>query len=322
MDDFMEHVAYKRSNILSTLLYFSCWLVVILCGLNAVLNLYGIIGVDYETGALDVAMCVSDTDAQRVINGEVPGSNIVLNPACLYAMCFWDQGEHFNDVRVRKAIAHALDVDALTYVGFGILADVADSCVAPYCSYYTPVGTYEYNPELAKELLAEAGYPDGFEIRLCHNTEGLMKKMAEAVQQMLSEVGIKVTLECYEQTVLNTMLRGTNNNGVPESEWQLWGLTPSTGDPDQLYTSFKSNSADTLKRSNDAKFIELIEGAALTSDEAEREALYAEFQQHVYDNCAIIPFCTSTRAFVYRNYIDAFDTYAPYVLDLAMTTFK
>lgn len=51
MDDFMEHVAYKRSNILSTLLYFSCWLVVILCGLNAVLNLYGIIGVDYETGA-------------------------------------------------------------------------------------------------------------------------------------------------------------------------------------------------------------------------------------------------------------------------------
>ncbi|MBR6767218.1 MAG: hypothetical protein IKM02_04635 [Clostridia bacterium] len=50
MDDFMEQVAYKRSNILSTLLYLSCWLVVILCALNAVMNLYGIIGIDYETG--------------------------------------------------------------------------------------------------------------------------------------------------------------------------------------------------------------------------------------------------------------------------------
>lgn len=50
MDDFMEQVAYKRGSILNTLLYICCWFVVITCGLNAVLSLFSIVGVNYETG--------------------------------------------------------------------------------------------------------------------------------------------------------------------------------------------------------------------------------------------------------------------------------
>ena len=56
MDDFLEQVAYKKGNLLSTLLYISCWFVVITCGLNAALCLFSIIGVDYETGATQFSL--------------------------------------------------------------------------------------------------------------------------------------------------------------------------------------------------------------------------------------------------------------------------
>jgi len=52
MDDFMEQVAYKKGSIINTLLYISCWFVVITCGLNAAMSLFSVIGVNYETGAM------------------------------------------------------------------------------------------------------------------------------------------------------------------------------------------------------------------------------------------------------------------------------
>lgn len=51
MDDFMEQVAYRKGNILQTLLFVCCWFVVITCGLNAAMSLFSILGVNYETGA-------------------------------------------------------------------------------------------------------------------------------------------------------------------------------------------------------------------------------------------------------------------------------
>jgi len=56
MDDFLEQVAYKRNNILSALLFISCWFVVIVLGINAALCLFSVVGVNYETGTTQFSL--------------------------------------------------------------------------------------------------------------------------------------------------------------------------------------------------------------------------------------------------------------------------
>src|SRR5690606_6902217 len=65
---------------------------------------------------------------------------------------------------------------------------------------YTPVGSYDYDPERARELLAEAGYPDGFSTTLYSPSGRYLQdiQIAEAIQSMLAEVGIQAEIETLE----------------------------------------------------------------------------------------------------------------------------
>ena len=96
----------------------------------------------------------------------------------------------FADVRVRQAMCYAIDSDALVNAfGYGLL-QTTNQWAAPGAVTYNPdVKGYPYNPEKAKELLAEAGYPDGFDTVM--NTDAGNKDMFTAAANMLAEVGIR-----------------------------------------------------------------------------------------------------------------------------------
>src|SRR5690606_14365739 len=73
----------------------------------------------------------------------------------------------FDDLRVRQALNHAIDRDLIAEVVTGGAGTAAWGPLPEYSSAHNPdiVGMYEYDPERARELLAEAGYPDGITIR-------------------------------------------------------------------------------------------------------------------------------------------------------------
>jgi peptide/nickel transport system substrate-binding protein len=106
----------------------------------------------------------------------------------------------FNDVRVRRAMAYAIDRNALikgAMSGYGI---PIGSHMDPGNPYYIDLtSTYPYNPEKAKQLLAEAGYPNGFEavIKLPERF-AYAKRSGEIIADMLSQVGIKLKIELTE----------------------------------------------------------------------------------------------------------------------------
>ena len=106
----------------------------------------------------------------------------------------------FNDVRVRRALAHAIDRNALikgAMSGYGV---PIGSHMDPGNPYYIDLtSAYPYNPEKAKQLLTEAGYPNGFEavIKLPERF-AYAKRSGEIIADMLSQVGIKLKIELTE----------------------------------------------------------------------------------------------------------------------------
>jgi peptide/nickel transport system substrate-binding protein len=106
----------------------------------------------------------------------------------------------FNDVRVRRAMAYAIDRNALIKGAMSGYGTPIGSHMDPGNPYYIDLtSTYPYNPEKTKQLLAEAGYPNGFEavIKLPERF-AYAKRSGEIVADMFSQVGIKLKIELTE----------------------------------------------------------------------------------------------------------------------------
>jgi peptide/nickel transport system substrate-binding protein len=115
----------------------------------------------------------------------------------------------FKDRRVRQALGLAIDKQKLLNLAWGGAGTVQIGAVPNFPPYSLPESDQlEYNPEKAKKLLAEAGYPDGFQTQLLTWNAPYMTKPAQVVQDMLKQVGIDVELKIMEMAqYFNTVYR-------------------------------------------------------------------------------------------------------------------
>lgn len=203
----------------------------------------------------------------------------------------------FNDVRVRRAIAHALNKQRYIDAVYQGTAEVA---INPYpaslWSYTSNVSTYDYNPELARKLLTEAGYVNGFQTTLWtlpvsrpYNPNG--RKMGEMMQADLAQVGIKVELINFDW--------GTYLDKVKRGEHQIvqLGWSGDNGDPDNfLYTLL--SCASVTRGSNNSRycsvdFDKLISQARTESDMVLRTRLYQQALGVLSRDVPVIPIAHS-----------------------------
>jgi peptide/nickel transport system substrate-binding protein len=193
----------------------------------------------------------------------------------------------FDDVRIRQAVNYAINKQAIVdYIlqGTGVLAK---NLLPPVIwSYTDEVQDYSYNPEKAKELLAEAGMPDGFEVDFYvpESGSGMQQPvtMATAIQSDLAAVGINVNILQFEWgTYLDMLFQPLEQNEILLHEMSWIG---DNGDPDNfLYILASSDQWPTAGYNesfykNDT-FDELLRTARTTSDQAERTKLYQEAQK-------------------------------------------
>jgi peptide/nickel transport system substrate-binding protein len=198
----------------------------------------------------------------------------------------WIVGMRFNsqngpckDIRVRKAISHALDRKALINgVAFGL--GVPASCNLPYGHWarnpnLKPV---DYNPELSKKLLAEAGYKNGLTIKGYYSNITSSQTMAEAIKNMLAKVGINWKVEFLDPAAINERMRKVDYD-LSENVW-TWIY-----DPDLLVTGwYHPDGGFNYGRSENKKVIPLIEAAREEVDEGKRTKMYWEIEKLLYDN--------------------------------------
>ena len=164
-------------------------------------------------------------------------------------------------------------------------ASPIDSIMAPSVAGYSSVGVVPYDPEKAKQLLAEAGYPDGFDMTIM--TSAMYNRaveMAEIIAEELKEIGINAKLEVVERAVFTSAWASFTPDEFNEKfGWDMF-IMGSGGDSD-ADTLLKRimHSDDTNVNNygfyNNAEVDELLEKGAVTMDETERNAIYARIAQ-------------------------------------------
>jgi len=196
-----------------------------------------------------------------------------------------NQREPFNDVRVRQAFNYAFDNEAFVRVvenGFG---KVAESCMSASGWGFKKQQMYDYNPEKAKELLAEAGYPDGFACTLYINTTSKSQKMAEFLQQQLALINVDLTIASYEKAVMNEICSADPAESVHDLRCGGWG--PSIADAywamrNTLNTAAWSNKGGSNYSYYSNEYLDdLMQSSLSVSDQDELRAIYDEAQQIV-----------------------------------------
>lgn len=218
-----------------------------------------------------------------------------------------EQGFPFTDRRVREALYRAIDRDA-------IAENILPGLAVPIKGQFHPdswganpnVQEYPYDPEKAKELLAEAGYPDGFETKLAHPTGRFPSdaKVAEAVQGYWAAVGVKVELESGDiATWVSNMRSGTFPTWM-HSSWG-YGIDPDLAAYPRWHSGNWGGAGNYL-HFKDARVDELLEMAQATLDQDERQKYYQEMDQILTDYIPRVPLYGMIESWAYNRKLKNF----------------
>jgi ABC-type transport system substrate-binding protein len=136
----------------------------------------------------------------------------------------------FQDVRVRQALNYAIDKDSIVQNIYQGHAKASGGPSGPLITGSYEVPPYPYDPAKAKELLAEAGYPDGFEVTLLSPKGRFLKdaELMQEVQKQLGEVGLEVNLELMEYAAFSAAMHKAQDE--TDVQMFLQGWVPSTGE--------------------------------------------------------------------------------------------
>lgn len=198
----------------------------------------------------------------------------------------------FDNKKVRLAINYAINKSALIQAFFskGQLGQVAKNPLPPTVwGYNNDIQDYEYDPGKAKELLAEAGYAEGIEttlwvMPLARPYMPQPKRIAEAIQKDLKQVGIETKIVTYDW---GTYLEKLSNG---EHDMAMAGWIGDNGDPDNfLYTlldkeNTKKGSAANYAFYKSEPVHELLVKAQQIYDQSERSKLYGKAQEIVHED--------------------------------------
>lgn len=200
----------------------------------------------------------------------------------------------FDNPKVREALNYAINRQALVKVAFAGYATPATGVVPPSIAYAQSYQPWPYDPAKARELLKEAGYPDGFSTTLwsSHN-HSTAQKVLQFTQQQLAQIGVKARITAMDagQRAAEVEGKGQKESGVRmfytgwsastgEADWALSPLFASQNwPPTQFNTAFYSN-----------KQVDSDLAAALkTNDPQEKTRLYKEAQDIIWKESPWIP---------------------------------
>lgn len=185
----------------------------------------------------------------------------------------------FDDVRVRRALNHAVNRDQICRYLFQELAVPAKGVLPEGVLGYAPekLPEYPYDPEEAKRLLTEAGYPQGFEAVLTTYTvprpyNPMGSRLAEQIQADLGQAGVRVTIETLEWGRYLDAVRDF------QAPFALRGWSGDNGDPDNFLWT-RLGEPNNASRYMNPRFIDLLQRGVETFDDAERTKLYEEAER-------------------------------------------
>ena len=193
----------------------------------------------------------------------------------------------FADIRVRRAVEYAIDKEKMIKeLYYGLYEAVHQTAVSESINYNPAVVGYSYNPQKAKDLLSQAGYPNGFKTRLIFRTND-NKDLFTAIQGYLSEVGIDAKMEIVTPALYSQITNSGWDNGLV-----YWNLPCGRGmDPGQAAVRNLSNKSILFKSAIHPEAFEAKLSQAVSEPNFEkRKAFFQELTMLIVDEyCMVCP---------------------------------
>lgn len=254
----------------------------------------------YQNGDIQMIKSVPTEEIEGL--RENPEFHIEPNLGTYY-LSYNTEKEPFNDARVREALTLAIDKEyvantimqgtyspAYNMVGPGV-SDVeagssfADTTIEKYGKHFGST-SYEDDLQKAKDLLAEAGYPDGQgfpEFSYMTNDTGYHKSVAEYLQQAWAELGLSCTIDIQEWKTV-TADRRQGNYDVARNGWVF-----DYDDPSNMLELFESTNGNNDGKYNNPEYDKLVDQARVAKTKEEHYDLLHQAEQLMLKDSACAP---------------------------------
>lgn len=213
---------------------------------------------------------------------------LIEGPSTIARFTFLNMSkEHFSDVRVRQAINYAIDKEAYAKVVKMGYAEALTSHVPSTIQYQTPQPEYTYDVEKAKELMAEAGYADGFKTDIWAPNDTENMKGMQFVAQQLAQIGIEAEVIPMEEGTLSDAIYSAQT--PEESTVNMWYVSWAAFDIDGatnrlFHSSNIPPTAPNVSYYMNPEADALIEAGATETDPTKRGEIYSDLQEIIWND--------------------------------------
>lgn len=244
---------------------------------------------EMQSGGVDVVTAPNWTDVEEVLNGNVEGITCWEESSVYTLQLGMNCGGALSDIKLRQAVACAIDKKALvdgSFEGSGVDTYCLVSNSLPGTIDYSGKWPYEYDPDRAKELLEEAGFKPGEVELTCIVGAGGGPRTAAAEMMVgyLDAVGIKMTIKEVDIATYASMITDSPD------EWDLWlrNFGSGLGNAPSAHDYFAQNVEVNCfidQQDTSAKMLDLANKMGSTMEEEARNEVYAELQDYYLNDC-------------------------------------
>ena len=236
---------------------------------------------------------------QAAILKKVDKIEVVTTPSIIVRFLSFNMLQKpFDNPKVREAIGYAVNKEALAKVAFSGFAFPAQGFVPQGIQYAVKMDPIPYNPQKARDLLKEAGYPNGFETTLWsayNNTTS--QKVIQFVQQQLAQVGIKMQVQALEPGQRAEQVDSWPDPKTAKVRLYYTGWSSSTGEADWALRPLFATEAWAPKLNNMSFYSSPVTDGAIAKalvsvDDAEKAELYKTAQEQLAKDLPRIPLVT------------------------------
>jgi peptide/nickel transport system substrate-binding protein len=272
----------------------------------------------FESGEIDV---ISDPLPHRIETYKKNKNiSIITGPATRTVWLGFNVGDKtLSNLKLRQAIAHAVNRDEIVNNVVEGLAINAQAWIPSVVEKSKKDYNFKYDLKRAKELLKEAGYPNGLELNLWTPEGRYLKdrQIAEAVQAQLAQIGIKTNIRVMEW--------GAYLDACARHEQQLyiigWGF--SAGDPDTaLRLCFYSDNQFNYSNYKSPAMDKLLDDAVAMLDPKKRSNLYEQVQQKLIDETIVVPIYHKLNIYAVNKRVVNFNPHPMERIEIGDTSIK
>lgn len=267
-----------------------------------------------ESGAIDLVAHLTTTNVAELDDSEF---NIEVGEMNLVQGLYLNNAvEPFDDVRVRQALCYAIDKQGIIDMAFdGYGFPIGSNVFPSFTKYFDDSLTdyYTVDTDTARELLTEAGYPDGFDMTITVPSNYTPHvDTAEVIAEQLKEIGVNATIEKVEWA---TWLDDTYGNRNFQST--VIGLTADPLTARALLERFTSDADNNFMNYNNADYDDLFQQAITTYDDEEQTEIYKEMERNLTENAANVYIQDMADLVAMRKGLSGLQFYPLYVLDVS-----